>query len=429
MDPASTTVLAIDLAGICVKVVKELKKAIEKMKRVREDLLELLNRTERMRNILELLRILLRELHDTPHKDMAIGLNESACKQTMTDLESLADKIARTKLSSKFLAGAQWLQYQGKAQELIRKLRDQETDIVNILIVIGTTSSIKTEKQVNELKDKAVSKAEAIDPFDGLTLRDDSLQAPAQEPDQFEPLRTWLGHVVQDGHSEHYMSSREALSDAAFWGDWEKFWTALNIGSEEYAESWINAIRLKPLELANEMSYWTPLHQAVYNHIDDHATLELVKKLIKAGAFLTLRTQWTDEFSYPDLTPLELAQELGYESLYNILSPIIRQPVPAKTLEVLQEKFHVHITDDLGDRVEKEHIRLPVLEVLTELKFPQMWFPVKFHDHSPAGYVCRLDGRELLVRAYNIRALDGSQTYRITETETLPIDEALVFSS
>lgn len=138
MDPASTTVLAIDLAGICVKVVKELKKAIEKMKRVREDLLELLNRTERMRNILELLRILLRELHDTPHKDMAIGLNESACKQTMTDLESLADKIARTKLSSKFLAGAQWLQYQGKAQELIRKLRDQETDIVNILIVIGT---------------------------------------------------------------------------------------------------------------------------------------------------------------------------------------------------------------------------------------------------------------------------------------------------
>lgn len=102
------------------------------------------------------------------------------------------------------------------------------------------------------------------------------------------------------------MSSREALSDAAFWGDWEKFWTALNIGSEEYAESWINAIRLsesfvwvsrdvwvvliscihiEPLELANEMSYWTPLHQAVYNHIDDHATLELVKKLIKAGAF------------------------------------------------------------------------------------------------------------------------------------------------
>ena len=99
---------------------------------------------------------------------------------------------------------------------------------------------------------------------------------------------------------------------------------------------------------------------------------------------MTLRTQWTDEFSYPDLTPLELAQELGYESLYNILSPIIRQPVPAKTLEVLQEKFHVLITDDLGDRVGKEHIRLPVLEVLIELKCPQMWFPVKCHDHSPA---------------------------------------------
>ena len=84
------------------------------------------------------------------------------------------------------------------------------------------------------------------------------------------------------------------------------------------------------------------------------------------------------------MTPLELAQDLGYQSLYNVLSPIIRQAVPAQTLGVLQHKFHELIRNDLRDRVEIEHIYLPVLVVLTELEVPQMWFPVKFHKYSPA---------------------------------------------
>ena len=169
----------------------------------------------------------------------------------------------------------------------------------------GSAASIKTENQVHELKDKAMSEAEAVDPFDGLTLVDNSFQAPAQEQNQFEPLRTWLGHVVQEGHSEHYLSSREELSNAAYWGNWKAIWSILEMGQKEYAESWINATRLsestvwvswdvcailishvyiEPLEMADKMSYWTPLHQAVYNHMNN-ATIELVELLIKAGAF------------------------------------------------------------------------------------------------------------------------------------------------
>ena len=41
----------------------------------------------------------------------------------------------------------------------------------------------------------------------------------------------------------------------------------------------------------------------------------------------------------------------------------------------------------------------------------------------------RLDGRELVVRSYNIKASDATQTYRITQEKTLIIDEALVFGS
>jgi hypothetical protein len=109
---------------------------------------------------------------------------------------------------------------------------------------LRSASSIKTEKQVLELKDSAVSEADAVDAFDGLTLIDGSLQAPVKEPNQFEPIRTWLGHVIKDGHSDHYLSSRESLSEAAYWGQWNQFWPMLQIGQEIYAESWINAIRL-----------------------------------------------------------------------------------------------------------------------------------------------------------------------------------------
>lgn len=84
------------------------------------------------------------------------------------------------------------------------------------------------------------------------------------------------------------------------------------------------------------------------------------------------------------MTPLDLAQELGYRALYDILSPVIRQSVPTNTLRALQQKFHQLIKTDLGDRVEEEHIYLPLLEVLTELEIPQMWFPVKLHLYSPA---------------------------------------------
>jgi hypothetical protein len=137
IDPVSAASLAVELTAICAKAVKMIKNAIESMNKVREDLRELLNRIEGMWNILVLLRNLLRELLDTLYKDIEIHLNEYACCQTMKELESLADRIARTKLSSSILASVQWLHYQAKAKELIQKLRDQEAEVVNTMVLIG----------------------------------------------------------------------------------------------------------------------------------------------------------------------------------------------------------------------------------------------------------------------------------------------------
>lgn len=79
-----------------------------------------------------------------------------------------------------------------------------------------------------------------------------------------------------------------------------------------------------------------------------------------------------------DMTPLELAHELGFSYLFDILSPVIRNPVPHETLMDLERQFHNIIHCDLGDRVTVERMYLPLLEPLTELGNEAMWFPVKF---------------------------------------------------
>ncbi len=44
-----------------------------------------------------------------------------------------------------------------------------------------------------------------------------------------------------------------------------------------------------------------------------------------------------------DFTPLELAQDLGWDHLYRVLAPVIRHPVPADILQALQERLHRRI--------------------------------------------------------------------------------------
>lgn len=87
------------------------------------------------------------------------------------------------------------------------------------------------------------------------------------------------------------------------------------------------------------------------------------------------------------MNPLELARELGFTYLYDILSPVIRNPLPLRILETLEEHFHNIIRCDLGDRVTDERMYLPVLEVLTEIGNETMWFPVKFTYSSAVSFL------------------------------------------
>ena len=93
-------------------------------------------------------------------------------------------------------------------------------------------------------------------------------------------LRTWLGYILVDNLPEGYVKLRGELSDAAFWGEWNELFVKLKEGMAKYNQSWVNAIRMseqhtclvllfhkadlfdstEPLENADKMSFWTPLH-------------------------------------------------------------------------------------------------------------------------------------------------------------------------
>lgn len=78
------------------------------------------------------------------------------------------------------------------------------------------------------------------------------------------------------------------------------------------------------------------------------------------------------------MTAAEIARDSGFSDLYNVLAPVIYHCVPSGVLAALQTHFHDLIRFHLRASTEKlANLRLPDLVVLTELKVPMMWFPLK----------------------------------------------------
>ena len=89
----------------------------------------------------------------------------------------------------------------------------------------------------------------------------------------------------------------------------------------------------------------------------------------------TLRTRKTEShFSHQDITAADIARDNKNADLADMLAPVIYHSVPQQTLARLEWQFHKIISADLGEGV--AHLVLPDLVALTELKVPEMWFPV-----------------------------------------------------
>jgi hypothetical protein len=96
--------------------------------------------------------------------------------------------------------------------------------------------------------------------------------------------------------------------------------------------------------------------------------------MVFIGTIPTAQTK----FRYQDLTPVEIARDLGYTSIIPILEPRIRNFIPARVILGLQKHFHELLRTELESLVPglSTSLRLPVLSALTELDTPEMWFPV-----------------------------------------------------
>ncbi|PVH97328.1 hypothetical protein DM02DRAFT_730649 [Periconia macrospinosa] len=231
----------------------------------------------------------------------------------------------------------------------------------------------------------------------------------------------WPGDIIRIRLSEVYLQQRDMMSNAAKYGKWDEVMELLEVARYAYGENWANVVRLKHPQVADKVSFWTPLHQAAYLC----APINVIRYLIANGSLRTLRTRNSDTiFKHRDLTAAEIARENGYLHLIDILAPVIYYPVPHSTLARLQALFHEMIRADSRG---VSNLVLPELVTLTELRIPEMWFPLKHKsakEHA-VGYRYRLDNRELVVVKLCIEKKSPS-VYRISEGVAAPIQRPII---
>lgn len=204
----------------------------------------------------------------------------------------------------------------------------------------------------------------------------------------------WDGITRRSSLKEKYVAQRDRLADAARDGDWRTVFQILDEDSE-----WANSARLEG------RSGYTPLHQAAWHG----ASAETVGRLLAYGASRALRAS--------DATrAVDIAAQRGHHHLTALLRPEFKHPLPPDELARLQDNLHRLIRhraglEDGSDLATQQRLRLPEVEVLTELDHPVCWFPV---PGMYGGFKIALQDRELTVDSW-IRVVGGSErTDRVT---------------
>jgi hypothetical protein len=125
---------ALGLAKDCVGIVRLIKETIETSKLAKSALIELLDRTERMRGLLELVRALTDQVKDTDQQGMLLSFNDSACRKTLTELRTLVGEVSHK--SREFWVRIWWVSHKKGADILVEKLREQEGAINTLLLSV-----------------------------------------------------------------------------------------------------------------------------------------------------------------------------------------------------------------------------------------------------------------------------------------------------
>jgi len=208
----------------------------------------------------------------------------------------------------------------------------------------------------------------------------------------------WDGATRRTTYEDYVLADRDALADAARDGRWAEVFARL----DRYP-GLVNAWR------PGGPSWYTPVHQAAWHGADT----SVVRRLLTYDPWLTLRTAAGDR-------PLDIALRGGHAHLAGLLVPVVHHPVPTDVLATLRRHFHDLVRERAAGLVDEHQLRLPELDVLTELAEADVWFPV---PGMYGGFRFVLQGHELDVRSW-IRVVGGSgQAHRITVDGTVLTEE------
>lgn len=87
-----------------------------------------------------------------------------------------------------------------------------------------------------------------------------------------------------------------------------------------------------------------------------------------------------DEPRLSDRSAFEIARELKYNDICTILAPVPIHELSAYTMSLLEVEFHNLLRSELQGcgSFPPGGVRLPSVAALTELEYPEMWFPLEF---------------------------------------------------
>ncbi|KAJ7814550.1 hypothetical protein B0H14DRAFT_3747511 [Mycena olivaceomarginata] len=450
MDPLTFATSGIALATVCLSIVNALRTIIETHKNCPEELKSLLQRADGLSFLLGRLDAVKHKLlaGDTAYIQRAF--DEEACRKTVREMNDLVWKICRPEAGkqTRFLMTIRLIVKNSDVHLLLKRLNDHQHDIAAAIGIIDVDTDLDTKanteailRHMAHLKKDLASLGASVESLktaltvgqslDALQLASKPVSAfPAnlnipllayipnrqQTPRSSIQFGTWHGATRQFGKETQYTRMRSELSDAAYCYSQSDLHAVLNYARTEYNQDWVNSIR--PASGSHHPSGYTPIHQAAWHGV----SVEEVVRLTKLKG--TLRTIKSDT-TLPDLTPLDIARQFRHIHLYDILAPVIRHPLPSKTILKLEESLHNVIQTECklnAEAVEmgKSATRYPEVTVLTEMVIPLIWFPIN-EDVNTMGFFIRLDGREIVVKS------PYGQQFRIFADGTVSkIEEAVI---
>ncbi|MEU6234348.1 ankyrin repeat domain-containing protein [Kitasatospora sp. NPDC047058] len=213
----------------------------------------------------------------------------------------------------------------------------------------------------------------------------------------------WSAATTRGTYRAEVEDLRDALADAARDGRWSRVFELI-----ASAPHWISA---NDTRLGGPSGY-TPLHQAAWHGADG----EVVTRLLGLGAWRTLRTSSGER-------AVDIAAARGHARLLDRLRPVAHHPLPPATVAAVERRLHALMQEDSHGLVAKHRLKLPPVEILTELADPKLWVPV---PGMYGGFKIRLEDGALIVESWS-RVVGGSgRRHRITPDATTLLAEGFV---